>query len=90
MDNNPASPYYGYLYVVWTNFSDGRIWATTSTDGGTTWGAIQGISSSSNVQGAWPAVAPDGTVYAGWVEFGCDHLDSEFPSPPTGARPGAR
>jgi hypothetical protein len=71
VDNNPASPYYGHLYVVWTNFGlDYRIWATTSTDGGTTWGATQGISSSSNVQGAWPAVAPDGTVYAGWTEFG--------------------
>ena len=70
VDNNPASPHYGNLYVVWTNFSDGRIWATTSTNGGTVWGATQGISSSTNVQGAWPAVAPDGTVYAGWVEFG--------------------
>ena len=56
--------------MVWTNFSDGRIWSTTSTNGGTTWGATQGISSSSNVQGAWPAVALDGTVYASWVEFG--------------------
>ncbi len=52
VDNNPASPYYGNLYVVWTNFTDGRIWSTTSTNGGTTWGATQGISSSSNVQGA--------------------------------------
>ena len=71
VDNTTASAHYGNLYVVWTNFSsDGRIWATRSIDGGVSWGSTQSISSSTNVQGAWPAVAPDGTVYAAWVEFG--------------------
>lgn len=71
VDNNPASPSYGRLYVVWTNFSvDSKIWAIRSEDAGATWAGAQAISSSSNVQGAWPVVAPDGTVYAGWVEFG--------------------
>ena len=68
VDNNPASPYYGYLYVVWTDFGSGQqIKATTSTNGGTTWSTPVVLSSASGVQGAWPAVAPDGTVYAGWA-----------------------
>lgn len=71
VDNNPASAYYGRLYVVWTNFSaDSRIWETHSSDGGATWSTGRAISSSNNVQGSWPVVAPDGTVYAAWVEFG--------------------
>ena len=68
VDNNPASPYYGYLYVVWTDFGSGQqIKATTSTNGGATWSTPVVLSSASGVQGAWPAVAPDGTVYAGWA-----------------------
>jgi len=70
VDNDPTSPHYGNLYVVWTDFgTGGDIRATRSTDGGLTWGATQTISSGFSVQGAWPTVGPDGTVYASWVEF---------------------
>ncbi len=60
VDNNPASPYYGSLYVVWTNFSRRQdLVHRLRPTAGTTWSATQGISSSSSsVQGAWPAVAP--------------------------------
>lgn len=69
VDNNPASPYFGRLYMVFTNFSsDGRIWSLYSSDGGVTWTGLQAISATSSVQGAWPAVAPNGDVFVGWVK----------------------
>lgn len=70
VDNNPSSPHYGNLYMVFTNFTtDGRIWALRSTDAGATWTNSQAISATSGVQGAWPAVAPNGDVFVGWVKF---------------------
>jgi len=70
VDNNPASSHYGNLYMVFTNFSsDSRIWALRSTDAGATWTNSQAISATSGVQGAWPAVAPNGDVFVGWVKF---------------------
>jgi len=70
VDNNPSSPNYGTLYMVFTNFSsDSRIWALRSTDAGVTWTNAQAISATSGVQGAWPAVAPNGDIYVGWVRF---------------------
>ena len=70
VDNNPASPNYGNLYMVFTNFSaDSRIWALSSSDAGVTWTNSQSISATSGVQGAWPAVAPNGDVFVGWVKF---------------------
>ncbi len=79
VDNNPASPYYGRLYMVFTNFSsDGRIWALTSSDAGVTWTNSQAISATDNVQGAWPAVAPNGDVYVGWARFGSGTVTMEI------------
>jgi hypothetical protein len=70
VDNEPSSPYYGRLYMAFTNFSaDSRIWALSSADAGVTWTSGFAISSSSNVQGAWPVVAPNGDVFIGWVTF---------------------
>jgi len=68
VDNNPTSPHYGNLYVVWTDFGSGQqIKATRSTNSGASWSTPVVLSSGSGVQGAWPAVAADGTVYAGWA-----------------------
>jgi hypothetical protein len=73
IDNNPASPYYGRIYVVWTDFSSAggdRIWRTYSSNGGATWSAPLALSGVGvDVQGAWPAVAPNGDVYASWVRW---------------------
>ena len=74
VDNNPASPWYGRMYISWNNFSVacgsfiGCIFATHSDDG-TTWSApvrlnnVQGAPSIRNVQitGA-PAPAPGAPV----------------------------
>ncbi len=71
VDNNPASPYYGRLYVVWTDFGVGaRIYETHSADAGATWSTQIALSGASvDVQGAWPVVAPNGDVYAAWVRW---------------------
>jgi nitrogen fixation protein FixH len=66
VDNTPTSPYYGRIYVGWTNFaasSDYNV-VTYSNDGGLTWSAPVTLpGSGSNGQGMWPAVAPNGDVY---------------------------
>jgi hypothetical protein len=39
VDNNPASPNYGNMYVSWNNFADGgSLRVRSSTDNGLTWG----------------------------------------------------
>jgi parallel beta-helix repeat protein len=79
VDNNPASPHYGRLYV---GFADGsldtpnpplhateRIQAITYSDDGTTWSTPVQLSDSgffNNARGSWPAIAPNGDVYVSW------------------------
>ncbi|MFP5284833.1 MAG: sialidase family protein, partial [Thermoanaerobaculia bacterium] len=71
VDNNPASPNYGNIYMVWTDFGLGGapIRAMRSADGGVTWSAPVTLSSGGTVQGAWPAVAPNGDVYVAWLQY---------------------
>lgn len=71
VDNNPASPHYGNLYLVWTDFgvAGSPIRATRSTDGGSTWSAPVTLSTGGTVQGAWPAVAPNGDVFVAWLNY---------------------
>lgn len=70
VDNNPVSPYYGRLYVAWTDFTDSHIYVTTSDNAGASWSAPVDISGKANVQGAWPAVDPvTNDVYVGWVHW---------------------
>ena len=70
VDNNPASPYYGRLYVVWTDFTDGHIYATYSDNGGGSWATPVDVSGHDLVNGAWPAVDPvTGAVYVAWTHW---------------------
>src|SRR6266516_493294 len=76
IDNNPASPFYGRIYVSWTRFifnpSNGAykqspIIFAYSNDGGQTFSTSQLIVG--NVlysQGSHVMVGPDGTVYVLW------------------------
>jgi len=66
IDNNHRSPFYGRIYVGWTNFGLGNDLnqTTFSDDGGNTWSDPVSLPGSGfNGQGMWPAVAPNGDVY---------------------------
>ena len=70
VDNNIGSPSYGRLYVPWTDFgAGGYIRNTYSADGGATWSPAVTLSTTTDVQGAWPVVAPNGDVYVSWVRW---------------------
>ena len=71
-DNNPTSPYYGRIYVVWSNFSvsQPRVVLSYSTDGGNTYTSPQNIGSplaNHYEQGAKVVVSTSGTVYCVWA-----------------------
>ena len=71
VDNNPDSPYYGRLYVGWTDFNAGAQIYVTYSDNTTTWSTPVAVSSASvDVQGAWPYVDPNnGDLYVAWVRW---------------------
>ncbi|MFN2167486.1 MAG: hypothetical protein ACK2U9_14625, partial [Anaerolineae bacterium] len=71
VDNFPGSPYYGRIYMAWTNFNvgGGTIQAIYSDDA-STWSSPVNLSNAgTDVQGAWPYVAPNGDVYVAWVRW---------------------
>lgn len=62
-DDTATSSYYGRCYVQWDDNAQGnRIYMSTSTDGGATWGAATTVSGSITGIGGQPVVQPDGTV----------------------------
>ncbi|TAH40805.1 MAG: hypothetical protein E6Q43_01985 [Dokdonella sp.] len=71
IDNNPASPFYGRIYIVWVDFGTGsRIHSIYSTNAGTSWSTQLAVSpSGAAVQGAWPTIAPNGDVYVTWLQW---------------------
>jgi len=71
IDNNPASPFYGRIYVAWLDVGFGaRISLTTSDNGGSTWSPQIALSDSGDaVQGAWPVVAPNGDMFVAWLHW---------------------
>ena len=78
IDNEPTSPFYGRIYIVWTDFgSNTRIFSTHSTNAGTSWSPQVALSvDGEDVQGAWPTIAPNGDVYVAWLHW----LAPGFPS----------
>lgn len=70
VDNHSSSPFYGRLYVVWTEFGLNGIIVASHSDDGITWSdPVELSESDENVQAAWPAVAPDGTLYVAWLRW---------------------
>lgn len=68
-DNSPSSPFFGHCYTEFDDFDQAdRIEMSTSTDGGKTWSAPQGLPAGEQgiyTQlgiGGQPVVQPDGTV----------------------------
>lgn len=60
-DNTATSPFYGNCYTEWDdNGAGNKLYMSTSTDGGLTWGAA--LSNNSGVIGGQPVVHPNGTV----------------------------
>lgn len=70
VDNNPASPYYGRLYVAWTDYTNWHIYTSSSDDGGVNWSTPVDVSGHDQVNGAWPAVdLTNGDVYVAWTHW---------------------
>jgi hypothetical protein len=62
-DNTATSPFYGNCYTQWDDNGDGnRIYMSTSTDGGLTWGAGKKTANNATGIGGQPVVQPNGTV----------------------------
>ena len=77
-DRNPSSPFFGRVYVTWTQFRDipgaaEPVMFSYSADGGLTWSAPNQLSIAQNYafggrQGSVVRSGPDGTVYAIWED----------------------
>src|SRR5205085_8355814 len=63
-DNGATSPFRGSCYVVYSDFSGGRLAVQVSRDGGLTWSAAVTASADTrgDVSGALPLVQPNGAV----------------------------
>jgi hypothetical protein len=70
VDNNPLSPYYGRIYMAWIDFNNGAQIYGTYSDDGVSWSSPIALSGSGvDVQGAWPAVAPNGDIFVTWIRW---------------------
>ena len=80
-DKNPSSPFFGRVYVSWTQFRGSvftffgePIMVTFSADGGATWSRPNQLSAAHNNgtvggrQGSAVRTGPDGTVYVFWED----------------------
>ncbi|MFZ0325079.1 MAG: sialidase family protein, partial [Actinomycetes bacterium] len=62
-DNTATSPFYGNCYTQWDDNGDGnRLYMSTSTDSGLTWGARRPTADNATGIGGQPVVQPNGTV----------------------------
>ena len=62
-DNTRTSPFYGNCYTQWDDFGNvDKIYMSTSTDGGFTWGPRKSPQRSPHGLGGQPVVQPNGTV----------------------------
>jgi hypothetical protein len=71
--DNTGGRFEGYVYMAWTEFdtSGSHVLFTRSTDGAQTFSTPIVLSDGRNgVQGATPAVGPNGEVYVLWLSFG--------------------
>jgi hypothetical protein len=79
-DRNPSSPFFGRVYVSWTQFRGSAITffgepvrVAFSDDGGKTWSKQRQLSAAQNIghggrQGSTVRSGPDGTVYVVWED----------------------
>lgn len=74
-DNTPSSPFYGNCYTQWDDHANlNKLYMSTSTDGGLTWGAKKATKGSYRGLGGQPVVLNNGTVcvpyYTGGTQIG--------------------
>ena len=79
-DRNPGSPFFGRVYVSWTQFRGSAftffgepVRVAFSDDGGKTWSKERQLSAAQNIglggrQGSTVRTGPDGTVYVVWED----------------------
>ena len=79
-DQNPSSPFFGRLYISWTQFRGSAftffgepVRVAFSDDGGKTWSKQRQLSAAQNIghggrQGSTVRTGPDGTVYVVWED----------------------
>ena len=72
-DNNAGSPFYGNCYTEWDN---GFVYMSTSTDGGQTWGPAKTSSDGAGGLGGEPLVQPNGTVVVPFLGNGIQSFSS--------------
>jgi BNR/Asp-box repeat protein len=82
VDDNPASPYFGRVYLSWTEFrsftftgyGNEPVMVSISTDGGNSFGAPKQLSPAGNNgtgngrQGSYVVTGPDGSVYVAFEQ----------------------
>ena len=80
VDRNPSSPFFGRVYVSWTQFRGSAftffgepVRVAFSDDGGKTWSTERQLSAAQNIglggrQGSTVRTGPDGTVYVVWED----------------------
>ncbi|MBC9711974.1 exo-alpha-sialidase [Streptomyces sp. TRM66268-LWL] len=78
VDASPTSPYFGQVYLTWTEFraagQSEPVMVSVSRNGGRSYSLPKQLSPAGNNgtgngrQGSMPTVGPDGTVYVGWEE----------------------
>ncbi|MBN2005647.1 MAG: hypothetical protein JXA21_19975 [Anaerolineae bacterium] len=69
VDNNPDSPYYGWLYAAWTDLTNGHIYVARS-ESGPIWSVPVDVSGHDLVNGASLAVDPiSNDVYVAWTHW---------------------
>lgn len=83
VDENPSSPYYGRVYVVWSNFalSAPPTVLSYSTNNGVSYSAMQQIGSPQSghyEQGCNIQVAPNGDVYCIWASVQSSGLIEDY------------
>jgi len=62
-DNTSTSPFFGHCYAEWDRTSSSDLMQmSTSTNGGSTWGAAKATSGNAHGLGGQPLVQPGGTV----------------------------
>jgi hypothetical protein len=103
VDGNPASPWFGRLYLTWTQFRSNTVtgfgnepvMVSVSPDGGVTFGAPKQLSPAGNNgtgngrQGSSSSVGPDGTVYVAFEQGSAQVVTTSGDGGKSWSRPAA-